>query len=188
MKIITKEEFLENETFYLEEILAGKIFIYPTDTIYGIGCDAQNAEAIMKIREIKNRDKKPISIIAPSKKWIADNCEVEHERDLDRLPGPYTFILKLHDREAVARKELIGDSENIAVRIPNNWFSDWIGESFTPFLTTSVNIAGEPHLTNPDELKKEIEEKVDYLIDDGIIDGKPSKIINLTKNKEIVRN
>ncbi|MFH1290609.1 MAG: Sua5/YciO/YrdC/YwlC family protein, partial [Nanoarchaeota archaeon] len=54
MKILDKDQFLEQESFFLGEIKNGKIFIYPTDTIYGIGCIATNSEAIKKIRKIKH--------------------------------------------------------------------------------------------------------------------------------------
>ena len=74
--------------------LIKSIFIYPTDTIYGIGCNAEESKLVEKIREIKNRDKKPFSIIAPSIKWILENCETTEKEISKYLPGPYTLILK----------------------------------------------------------------------------------------------
>ena len=59
--------------------LKKEVFIYPTDTIYGIGCDATNSELVKQIRKIKQRDKKPLSVIAPSKKWILDNFKVKKD-------------------------------------------------------------------------------------------------------------
>ncbi|GAG45638.1 unnamed protein product, partial [marine sediment metagenome] len=66
--------------------LRNSVFIYPTDTIYGIGCNALNSKLVKRIRRIKKRDNKPFSVIAPSKKWIYDNCEVDR-KILKKLPG-----------------------------------------------------------------------------------------------------
>lgn len=189
MEKITKDEFLEKSEFYFDEIKKGKIFVYPTDTIYGIGCDALNGKSIEKIREIKKRDSKPMSIIVPNVEWIKENCVVDEngEDKLAKLPGPYTFIVKLKNQEAISRKELVRDLEGIGVRIPNNWFSEWISKNNLVFVTTSVNISGEAHLVNPNNLEKEIENEIDYLIDDGPLTGKASTIINLLNN-EILRN
>jgi tRNA threonylcarbamoyl adenosine modification protein (Sua5/YciO/YrdC/YwlC family) len=189
MKTITKKDFLDNSEFYFDEIKKGKIFIYPTDTIYGIGCDALNKKSIGKIREIKKRDSKPMSIIVPNMGWIFENCQVHgiYEKYLNKLPGPFTFILKLKNFNSIAKGSLIGDLEGIGIRIPDNWFSSWISKNKLVFVTTSVNISGENHLINPKKLNKEIENKIDYLIDDGLLTGKPSKIINLMDNK-VLRN
>ena len=189
MKVLTRQQILKNEEFYIKEIKKGKIFIYPTDTIYGIGCIATNSKAIKKIRQIKERDKSPFSIIAPSKAWILDNCEVSDIKYLDKLPGPYTLILKLKNKTAIS-KETNPRFKTLGVRIPKNWFSKLLERANLTFITTSVNISGQKHLTNIKDLKKEIAEEVDYIIDSSTIKGKPSTIkgkpstiIDLTGNK-----
>lgn len=183
--IIKKEEFLEKENFYLNEVKNGRIFIYPTDTIYGIGCDATNAKAVGKVREIKQRDEKPFSIIVPGKKWIAENCVVgEGSREhLDKLPGKFTLIFKLKDNVAIAKNELIGESDTIGVRIPDNWFAEFLTRHDLIFVTTSVNLSGEKPIICVGELASEIYEKVDYVIDDGLLGSSPSALINLSKDK-----
>ena len=90
-----------NKKKIINEIKAGKIFIYPTDTIYGLGCDATNTRAIRKIREIKRRSAKPFSVIAPSKEWIVKNCKASME-DIKNLPGPYTYFVDLKNVKAVS--------------------------------------------------------------------------------------
>ncbi|HKL23118.1 MAG TPA: L-threonylcarbamoyladenylate synthase [Candidatus Nanoarchaeia archaeon] len=189
MKIITKNEFLENSDFYFNEIKSGKIFVYPTDTIYGIGCDAVNEKSITKIREIKQRESKPMSVIIPNIEWIEKNCFIDKsgKKELEKLPGPFTFILKLKNFNSIAKDLLIGDLKSIGVRIPDNWFSSWLSKNKLVFVTTSVNVSGEPHLVDPKNLKKEIGNKIDYLISDEPLTGNPSKIINLI-NKEILRD
>ena len=74
MDLLSKDEFLLQQDRRLAQLEQGKLFIYPTDTIYGIGCDATNADAVKLIREIKKREEKPLLIISPSLDWIKDNC------------------------------------------------------------------------------------------------------------------
>lgn len=158
----------------IKEILIGKIFIYPTDTIYGLGCDATNIVAVNKIKEIKQRDKdKPLSIIAPSIKWIKENLVVDV--DLKKyLPGPYTIILKKKNKDFLSH---ISNTESIGVRIPYNEFTKKIQKSGRPFVTTSVNLSGEKPIIKISEVSKEILNKVDYVIDAGELNGRPSTLI-----------
>lgn len=186
MEIITKNQFLKNKEFYFQEIQKGKIFVYPTDTIYGVGCNAFNKKSILKIREIKKREKKPFSIIVPSIGWIKKNCSFNYENELKKLPGQYTFIVNL-ENVILPFNELVGNIKTIGVRIPDNWFTKELSKKEIVFVTTSVNISGEPYLTEPNNLKKEIFKEIDYIIDDGILNGKPSTIIDLTKDKKILR-
>lgn len=166
----------------INQIKLGKIFIYPTDTIYGLGCDATNIEAVKKIKQIKNRDEdKPLSVIAPSLEWINNNliidCEIEKY-----LPGPYTIILKKKNPDFLNH---VSSTPSLGVRIPNCDFTKIIQKTGLPFITTSVNLAGEPFLTNIQDLNQEIKSKVDSIIDIGPLTGKPSTLI--LNGKEIIR-
>lgn len=179
MKIINRDELLNNKSFYIKEILIGKIFIYPTDTIYGIGCINSNLDSILKLNKIKKRESKPFSIIVPSKEWIYENCIIyqNHINWINKLPGPYTFILKLKN-----------NNQTIGVRIFDNFFSKFISEIGICFVTTSVNITKENPIIKLEELKDEIKIYVDYFIDDGELNAKPSKILDLTlKVEKIIR-
>jgi L-threonylcarbamoyladenylate synthase len=164
-------------------IKKGKIFIYPTDTIYGIGCDATNKKAVDKIRQIKQSDKdKPLSVIAPGIDWIKENLIID--ADLNKyLPDPYTIILKKKNPEFLTH---VSSNESIGVRIPNHEFTRIIQKAKVPFITTSVNLSGEPFATNISEIPPEILDEVDYIIDYGELNGKPSTII--INGKEVKRN
>jgi len=165
----------------VESIKSGKIFIYPTDTIYGIGCDATNKQAVEKIRQIKNRDSKPFSVIAPSFDWIYENCIVDC--DLEKyLPGHYTIILKKKNPDFL---KWISDNDTIGVRIPAHEFVENIKEADVPFITTSVNLSGEKFATCIEEVNKEILNKVDVIVDSGKLDGQPSTLI--LDGKEVER-
>jgi L-threonylcarbamoyladenylate synthase len=166
-------------------VLAGKIFIYPTDTIYGIGCDATNQESVNKIKEIKQRDKdKPISIIAPSKEWIKQHCIINQELDIDKyLPGPYTLILKKQDPNFMNH---ISNTDSLGIRIPNNNFCKQIQKANKPFVTTSINIAGESPYTQIKQIPKQIKNQVDHIIEQGGLSGHPSTLV--INGKEIKRD
>lgn len=164
-----------------KEILAGKIFIYPTDTVYGVGCDASNIESVKKIREIKKRDNKPFSIVAPSISWIKENCIVDVKLE-KYLPGAYTIILKKKNKNLLKH---VSDNEYIGVRIPKSDFTKKIQKTGVPFITTSVNFSGEKPANKIEEINKEILNKVDFIIDEGELNGKPSKLI--INGKEIER-
>ncbi|MCA9459287.1 MAG: threonylcarbamoyl-AMP synthase [Nanoarchaeota archaeon] len=188
MNVISKKDIYDNVDFYLSEIKCGKIFIYPTDTIYGIGCNALNSKSVSLIREIKKRDGKAFSVIAPSKNWIYENCRVleNHKNYVEKLPGKYTFIFELKFENSIAKNEVILDKKGLGVRIPDHWFSQIISKSSVPFVTSSANISGENNII---EIKKEgilLDSKIDYIIDDGKWDGKASKVIDLREEKEVV--
>lgn len=182
MQIISKSQ-LNNEV--LSNLKEGKIFIYPTDTIYGIGCNALTSSAVEKIRMLKQRDQKTFSVIVPSKEWIEKNCEVSQvaKKWLEKLPGPYTLILKLKNNNSIS-SEVNVNTETIGVRIPDNWFAREISKINLPFVTTSVNLTGEKPIESLKDLDEKIKNQVDYFIDDGILSGSPSTIVNLLKGKE----
>ncbi len=164
-----------------QEILKGKIFIYPTDTIYGIGCNALNKKAVNKIRQIKRRDKKPFSVIAPSFEWITEKCIVNF--DLKKyLPGAYTIILKKKNPSFLS---WVSDKKTLGIRIPNHHFTKKIQKVNVPFITTSVNFSGEKPSSSIDEIPKEILNKADYVVNEGKLNGKPSTLI--IEGKEIER-
>lgn len=180
MEIFTKHEFLQDKNNMAR--LAKDIFIYPTDTIYGIGCDAKNAALVRQIREVKQSPDQPFSVISPSKDWIKDNLEFKPEFDewLDRLPGPYTLIMNLKNKDCVS-EDATAFHDTLGVRIPDNWFTDIVKKAGVPIITTSVNIHGEPPLVSIKEIPENIKSLVDFAVDDGVIQGKPSTIVDLTK-------
>ncbi len=181
MKIIDKENIKE-----IQDSLAESTFIYPTDTIYGIGCDASNEKLVQKIREIKHRSDKPFSVIAPSKSWILENCYV-NEKQLEKLPGHYTLILKIKNPNCIAKN--VSKEDTLGVRITVHWFSDIVSNLGFPIITTSVNQSGENFMTSLDDLNEQIKNQVDFIIYEGKKESKPSTILDFTKEKEtILRN
>lgn len=181
MRILNKDEYRVNKSRIHKEIAEGAIFIHPTDTIYGIGCDATNSEAVKKIGEAKERQTQPFSVIAPSSKWVRENCEItpEVEKWLNKLPGPYTLIIKLKNKNAVA-PEVIPEKKTIGIRRPDHWISELATEMNKPIVTTSANKVGGSFMTNLDNLHKDIKKKMNFIFYEGEKNGRPSSIVDLT--------
>ena len=152
----------------------GSIFIYPTDTIYGIGCDAENKKLVNKIRAIKHRDTKPFSIIAPSIDYILKNCEVDKKIVSKFLPGPYTLILKKKDKNFLKH---VSETESIGIRIPNHPFVKILQKTAKPIITTSVNLSGQKPANCINEIDPKIINRVNFVIDGGTLSGKPSSLV-----------
>ena len=187
MRVLTKDEFEIEKLLFFKRIFNGAVFIHPTDTIYGLGCNAENEKAVKTIRDIKQRQDNPFSVIAPSKDWIRENCEVDSkvEEWLGKLPGPYTLILKLKNQECVANAVNLG-METLGVRIPKHWFSSFVEEFGRPVVTTSANITGGNFMTGVEDLDESIKPKLEFVVYEEKKEGNPSEIIDLTK-KEVKR-
>jgi L-threonylcarbamoyladenylate synthase len=160
----------------VKAIKAGKIFIYPTDTVYGLGCDALNKKSVERIKEIKSRDRdKPLSVIAPSLKWIYEHCNI-HENIEKYVPGAYTLILEKHNPSFLSH---VSPSSTLGIRIPDCEFLKIIQKAGVPFITTSVNLSGEKPATKISEISEQLKQQVDFIIpaDEGKMTGKPSTLI-----------
>ncbi len=167
------------------EAVRAKIIIYPTDTVYGIGCNAENEMLVEKIFAIKGRDrKKPLSVIAPNKEWMLRHCVVSRETLDKYLPGKYTLLLKKKDPKFL--EFATAGSPNIGVRIPAHRFSNLVGKAGVPFITTSANLSGGKAPKSLPEIQKEIMDAADIVIDGGILEGIPSTIVDCTKEKEVI--
>lgn len=187
MRVVTKDEFKLNKEEFAAKIEDGEIFIYPTDTVYGLGCDATNERAVLKLRNIKMQHDRPLSIIVPSIEWIKENCIITNEvmTWLKKLPGPYTMVLKLKNKDTIARS--VNDTGAVGIRIPDHHISKFVNFLGFPIITTSANIAGKMFMTSIDDLDTSIKSKVDFFIDEDEIRGKPSTIVFLDKEKVEIR-
>lgn len=175
MEIVALQEFLDHKDFYMNEAVSGKIFVYPTDTIYGIWW-IYNEENIRKVFAIKNRDEKKIfSIIVPN----FDRIQKEY-------PQANVEILKKH-LENYHGVTYIFSYEKPGIRIIKHPIQSFVEALWIPFITTSCNISWEPVVIDINNITEEIANKVDYIIDGGIWWGKPSVLIDLVANKIIER-
>jgi tRNA threonylcarbamoyl adenosine modification protein (Sua5/YciO/YrdC/YwlC family) len=184
MKVYTKPEYDHQKKRIAADIIRGAVFIYPTDTIYGIGCNALDRDAVERIRKIKENTERPFSVMVPNKGWILENCDVfgDGEDWVDKLPGPYTLVFNITDKRCVARNVYTED-DTLGVRIPNHWCSELSRLAKVPIVTTSANRSGDDFMTSLETLNPEVAAHVDFMVDEGEIDGRPSTIVHLTEEE-----
>ena len=188
MNVLNRDEVNLKRAFVLRNIENGHVFLYPTDTIYGIGCDATNEDSVKRIRRIKQRKDSPFSVIVPSKQWINDNCIItgKAEEWMRKLPGPYTLILILKKKGEIAPSVNPGN-RTIGVRIPDHWISGIVSDLKRPLITTSPNKEGKDIMTSLENFDTEIRKELDFIIYEGEITGRPSTIVNLESGVPSIR-
>jgi L-threonylcarbamoyladenylate synthase len=173
----------------LETIKQGGLILYPTDTVWGIGCDATNEEAVGKIFKLKQREdsKALICLVADDrmlKKYIKKIPEVAYDI-LDVNEEPITII---YDEPQNLAVNLIAPDNTIAIRIPNDDFCFQLLRRFNgAIVSTSANISGEPTPKSFKEISQDILKGVDYVVNlhREKINTKPSSIIKLGNNGEV---
>lgn len=148
----------------------GGIVIFPTETVYGIGTNGFNEESIRKIYELKKRDfNKPISLLVSNMEMVKmiseDISDLEYALMEEFFPGPFTIILK---KKEVVPDILTANGDTVGVRMPSGEIAKKLIEyAEVPIATPSANISGKPSGTNINNIIKDFEGKVDYIIDSG---------------------
>jgi len=167
----------------VEVLEKGGMIGYPTDTIYGVGCDLFNPEAIRKIHQLKKIEgKKPLSFICADLKDISRYAYVSnyaYKMMKKLLPGPYTFVLeatKLVPKIAMTKQNTVG------IRIPDNKIClTIVKELGHPIISTSVYKTDESLYNDPAEIAERFAKQLDLVIDGGVIVAEHSSIIDLTE-------
>ena len=168
----------------------GGIIIYPTDTVYGLGCDLFNKRGIEKIYEIKKRNKKePLSFVCADLKDISHYAIVSDYayKSMRRfLPGPYTFILQA---SRLVPKIILPKRHTTGIRVPDHPIClALVRELGQPIISTSVKTEDGELLNDPAIISEQFERRVDLIIDGGIIPAAPSSVISLVDDQvEIIR-
>lgn len=144
--------------------LKNKTFLYPTDTTFGLGCDAKNVDAIRKIQQLKNRsDAKSFVILVDSVRMLQSIVDVPVLAwDLmDLSEKPITIV---YDNPRGMPKELMAADNTIAIRLTNDLFcKKLISKLNSPIVSTSANLSGEPSPTDFESISAKIKEGVDYI-------------------------
>jgi tRNA threonylcarbamoyl adenosine modification protein (Sua5/YciO/YrdC/YwlC family) len=163
------------------------VIAYPTDTIYGFGCDIFCKQAINRIYKIKKKKASGFSFIVHDLKEVSkyaivpDNAYKMMKR---ALPGPFTFIFKA---TKLVPKQLIPNKKTVAIRIPDNKICLEITKLLgNPIISTSINISGEPHFSDPLEIEKQFGDQADLIVDAGILENDPSTVIDFSTDQPII--
>ena len=171
-------------------IKKGGIVIFPTETVYGIGTNGLDENAVKRLYEIKRRSlNKPISLLVANIKMVnliaKDITETEYKIMKNFFPGPLTIILKKRD---IVPDIVTAGQDTVGVRIPRGEVARKLVElAEVPIAAPSANISGEPSGTNLQEIMKHFEGKVDYCIDGGNSElGLASTIVQVIDDNPII--
>jgi tRNA threonylcarbamoyl adenosine modification protein (Sua5/YciO/YrdC/YwlC family) len=174
----------------VEVLKEGGVIIYPTDTVYGIGCDIYNKKALERVFAIKqDSGTKLFSFVIPNLKDIARYAKVSdyaYKSMRHLLPGPYTFILPAA-REVP--KKLWSKRQTVGIRIPKHNVALTLAKELgNPIISTSVTNRKGFVLYDPLEIKMIFNSQVDLMLASGNLQGEPSSIIDLSSDTpEIIR-
>jgi len=172
-----------------QTILEGGLLVYPTDTIYGFGVDATNADSIKRLNTLKNREG-PISVIASNNKIVSTWINIpndEKEFASNKLKPYKTIIYQVHKN--IVNNLILGPDTTLGIRIPDHPFCKSLSaECKVPITTTSVNRSGELPKKNVGEILDSFQRNIDLIIEDGELSGSPSSIyLYQSKTMEKIR-
>lgn len=182
-----------NEILKIVEILRnGGIIIYPTDTIYGIGCDSTKPKAVERLSRVKNvkPGRSDFSFIFYDLSHISDYCKPIPNSIFKlikkNLPGPFTFILNANNN---IPKLFKSSKKSIGIRVPdNNIIREIVKELGNPILSTSVHDEDEiiEYITDPELIHEKYGDQVDLVIDGGYGDNRPSTVLDCTSGEPLL--
>jgi len=164
-----------------EYLLAGKVIFYPTDTIYGFGCLADDDRGVKRLYELKQRPgRQPSLILINGLEMLSKYCQISDEQKkylLSIWPGPITVICQGKSN----LPSVSGESDSIAVRwADNDWLQALLDLVQRPLVSTSANISGSSPIHTVEELTQQFtENQPDLVIDAGQLTGTASKLIDL---------
>lgn len=174
----------------LEVLQSGGLILYPTDTIWGIGCDATNEKAVDKIYKLKNRnDKKSMIILVSGEKMIFNYAEEPTKDTFEYLSLAKKPTTVIYEHAKNLAQNLISSDGTIAIRVVKDEFCKKLIDQFkNPIVSTSANVSGAPSPKNFNDIPAQIKNGVDYLVQhrqDDIMYSQPSSIIKLGKDGKI---
>ena len=174
----------------IEVLEKGGLILYPTDTIWGIGCDATNAKAVEKIFALKKRpDKKSMIILVADDADIFNYVFEPHKNIFQFLSSAQKPTTVIYGQAKNLAINLINSDSTIAIRIVKDDFCKTLIHQFKkPIVSTSANISGEPYAENFSKITAPIKNGVEYIVQhrqNEIMSSQPSSIVKLNEKGEI---
>lgn len=178
-----------------EELLLGNVILYPTDTVWGIGCDAENVEAVQKIVKLKERDpaKAMILLVADQQMLLryVKSLPPDFEQLTEGQERPTTYVFS-EPKNLPA--EVLAKDGTVAIRVVKDEFCHrLISQIGRPLVSTSANISGEPSPKTYADVSEEIRERVDYIVpwrQEDKMETQPSRILRIWPDgtREVLRD
>lgn len=184
--VFIHQEMIEDIKKACQVMREGGVILYPTDTIWGIGCDATNEDAVRRVYEIKQRaDSKAMLVLVDSSVkvdfYVQDVPEVAWDL-IEVADKPLTII---YSGARNLAPNLLAEDGSVGIRVTNEDFSKRLCQQFRKaIVSTSANISGQPSPKNFSEISEEVKNAVDYIVgyrQDEMDNPKPSSIIKLDK-------
>ncbi|MDQ2180327.1 L-threonylcarbamoyladenylate synthase [Marinifilum sp. D714] len=174
----------------LEVLKSGGVILYPTDTIWGIGCDATNADAVKRVYEIKQReDCKAMLVLMENPNRLNSYVDEVPEIAWDLIDVNDKPMTLIYPGAKNLAPNLINSDGTIGIRITNEEFTQNLIQRFKkPIVSTSANISGDPSPANFDEINETLKELVDYIVEyrqDDLEKASASSIIKIGVGGEI---
>lgn len=174
----------------LKVLQAGGIILYPTDTIWGIGCDVTNEKAVEKIYRLKKRqDEKTMIVLVADEKQVLQHSATPDLAVFDWLKNTSKPTTVIYDGAIGIAENLVADDGTIAIRICKDDFCKQLIKRFRkPIVSTSANISSQPSPKNFSEISEEIKYSVDYIVQwrqDDLSFAQPSSIIKWNKDGSV---
>lgn len=167
----------------------GGVIIYPTDTIWGLGCDATNKVAVAKLNQIKQREKEGLIILVCDERMLMNHVKEIPEIAWDIIETSIDPVTIIFDHGISVSPEVTSSDGSIAVRLIRDGFANDVMKKLRrPITSTSANISGETPPKNYDEINSKLFELVDYHVpadEDISVNSRPSSIIKLSGSGEI---
>lgn len=170
----------------IEVLRSGGVILYPTDTVWGLGCDATNENAVKRIFEIKKReDKKAMLVLIDNSAKIQGYMEEVPDMAWDLIDFTEKPLTIIYPEAKNLASNLIGEDKTIGIRVTKEAFSKRLCEQFRkPIVSTSANVSGAQTPANFKQISDEIKSSVDYVVNfrqEETSEPKPSSIIKLGK-------
>lgn len=181
------------DTLNVVRILSlGKTILYPTDTVWGLGCDATNIDAVAKIFELKNRvESKSLVVLVSSIEMLGFYVDKVPQKAIDIIASTKQPTTIIYNNPKGLAANAIATDNTIAIRIPSHHYClDLINKFGKPIISTSANISGEPTPKSFSEISQPILEGVDYVVnlEQEKITNKSSTILKLVGDDiEVIR-
>ena len=182
---MTQKQIAEDIQTAVQTLRQGGLILYPTDTIWGIGCDASNEEAVRRIFQLKRReDSKAMICLVDSAnrmpRYVRGVPDVAWDL-IEMADRPMTII---YDGARNLAPNLLAEDGSVGIRVTNESFSKQLCQRFRKaIVSTSANISGAPSPANFSEISEEIKQAVDYIVEsrrDEKTEAKPSSIVKLS--------